>query len=132
MRTELPIQRLSVELAPGSAGQEDRTVPLRFYSGEPIARQSFLDGPYTLQFSMDPGAVRLGRLNSGNAPLLSDHTSTPGAVIGVIQSARLEGGEGRAVVRFAKNDPEADAVWNKVQQGILRSVSMGAAVHKLK
>ena len=62
----------------------------------------------------------MARLTSGAAPVLAAHEGGDlTAVIGVVERARLEAGQGIATVRFAKDDPGADAAWNKVEQGIL-------------
>jgi HK97 family phage prohead protease len=72
------------------------------------------------------------RLASGRAPLLANHDSTDlNAVVGVVESARLEKGRGVATVRFA-DDPDSEKIFRKVQQGILRSISVGYRVHKLE
>jgi HK97 family phage prohead protease len=80
--------------------------------------------------SLEPKHVRLGRLTSGSAPVLAAHDGADlDAVIGVVERARLERGQGLARLRFAADDPKADAVWRKVSQGILRNVSVGYKVH---
>lgn len=125
--------RLDATLAAESANAADRTVQLQWYSGAAVRRYSFLRGEYTLQFSMDPAHVRLGALNSGRAPILESHSDwSTNDVLGVVEKGWLEDGKGRARARFAKNDEAADRVWNKIEQKILRNVSMGVTIHKLK
>ena len=49
--------------------------------------------------------------------------------IGIVRNIRVENGDklvGR--IFYAKNDPAADLVWNKVEQGMLKSVSIGYLV----
>jgi hypothetical protein len=82
-----------------------------------------------MQFSMEPGAVRLGRLMSGAAPLLNAHSDFElDDVIGVIERAWIEDGKGRAVVRFSRR-PAVDPIWQDVQDGILRNASMGVTIY---
>lgn len=77
---------------------------------------------------MDPAHIRMERLQSG-APLLRDHDMTSiESVIGVVERAWIENGEGRAVVRFA-DDPAVEPILAKVQDGILRNISVGYRVH---
>ena len=58
------------------------------------------------ELSLEPTHVRLARLTSGTAPVLAAHDGDAlTAVIGVVESARLERGQGMARVRFAKDDP---------------------------
>jgi hypothetical protein len=85
-----------------------------------------------MRFSMEPGAIRMGRLVSGAAPLLNSHRDfTVDDVIGVIARAWVENGQGKATVRFSKR-AEVDPVWQDVQDGILRNASMGVAIHAIE
>lgn len=128
----LPKLRMEANLEPGTLDQEARTVQLRWYSGATVDRYSFFDGPYKLTFAMEPKNVRLGRLSSGSAPLKGGHVSNSdlGSVVGVIQKAWLEKGEGRATVRFSKRS-DVEPFFQDVQDGILRNVSMEAVIHEL-
>lgn len=62
------------------------------------------------------------------APLLNQHDPTQH--IGVIESADVRGGKGYAKVRFSKN-PEADAVFRDVVDGIKPNVSVGYEVNDM-
>lgn len=82
-----------------------------------------------MRFSMEPGAVRLGRLASGSAPLLNSHRDhTVSDVIGVITRAWIEDGVGKAVVRFSRR-ADVEPIWQDVKDGILRNASMGVAIY---
>lgn len=121
----------AAELTPSTLNDEARTVEVVWSTGARVLR-GFFDR-YFEELSLDPKHVRMERLSSGRAPLLDSHQSGAAAhVIGVVESARLEKGRGIATVRFAKGDPAADAVWSKVQQGIIRSVSVGYKVDKME
>ena len=99
-----------------------RTVEVAFSSETPYERWwgiEVLDNTAT--------AVRLGRLTSGG-PLLMDHDTRD--QVGVIESVRIDADRvGRAVVRFGKS-ARAEEVWQDVQDGIRRNVSVGYAIHK--
>ncbi len=124
-------QKLEATFAREGADGDNRTVSLIWYTGATVRRYGF-GGPFNLTFSMDPAHVRLGRLNSGSAPLLDSHRDMRlSDVIGVIEKAWLEGTTGKAAVRFSKRD-EVTPVWQDVQDGILKNASMGVAIHKLK
>ena len=113
---------------PGSTNEETRTVDVTWTTGEKVLRSSW-DGQFFEELSLDPKHVRMGRLTSGRAPFLANHRSYDlESVIGVVESADV----GTARVRFAKDDPAADAAWNKVRQGILPNVSVGYRVHKFE
>lgn len=105
-----------------AVNQEARTIELSFSSETPYERWwgvEILDNT--------AGAVRLGRLTSGG-PLLMDHDTRD--QIGAVESVRLDADRvGRAVVRFGKS-ARAQEVWQDVQDGIRRNVSVGYAIHK--
>lgn len=122
--SDLILSRAS--FTPSTINAENRTVEVVWSTGATLPHHGML-----IELSMDPAHVRLGRLQSGTAPVLAAHNADElAAVIGVVETARIENGQGIARLRFAKDDPAADAAWNKIQQGILRNVSLGAKVHK--
>jgi len=116
-------------LAP--ADRDERTATLTWYTGAAVRRYD-ARGPFEMRFSMEPGAVRMGRLASGSAPLLNGHRDfTVDDVIGVITRAWIENGQGKASVRFSKR-ADVDPIWQDVQDGILRNASMGVAIHAVQ
>lgn len=134
MRKTHQVKPLSMRAALNSVNPDKRTVDVVFSTGAKVLRSSWIDGQFWEELDMSPGAVRLDRLNNG-APFLMDHNgydvaNTPA----VVESARIEGGKGYASVRFAKPgiDPEADMLFAKIQDGIVRSVSVGYRVHKVE
>lgn len=133
---KLQAQRLDVEFAAAEADAESRTIPVQWYSGATVLQFNFTNGLHNLKLSTKPEHVRLDKLNSGRAAFTLGHAdpNNPDAVIGVIEkdSASMSGGNGKAMIRFAKNDPTADRTWNKIEQGILPNVSLEAFMHKLK
>lgn len=75
---------------------------------------------------LDHGAdsVRLGWLNSGNAPMLGMHNRSK--QVGVIQSARLEADHIVVSVRVSRS--QTDLI-HDIEDGIVRNVSIGYRVH---
>ncbi|MGH7393757.1 MAG: HK97 family phage prohead protease, partial [Candidatus Rokuibacteriota bacterium] len=128
---DLVIRRASV--APASIDAAHRTAEVVWSTGARVLRSPFFGDKFFEELSLSPGHVRLERLTSGRAPVLDAHDGwdTRG-VVGVVEAARVERGEGTARIRFARDDERADAVWNKVQQGILRNVSIGYRIHTLE
>jgi hypothetical protein len=126
------LELLAADITPNSADKESRTATMRFYTGASVQRTDYFSGEkYNLAFSMDPAHVDLSRLNGG-APLLNAHQSYDiGDQLGVVTKAWIENGVGMADVRFSQRDGVTD-VWNDVASGIVRNVSMGAAIHKLQ
>lgn len=114
--------------APNTANDEARTVEITWSTGATVFRQSIWDGPYYEELSMEAASIRMDRLNSG-APFLNSHRSDKiDSVIGVIERAWVENGEGKALVRFSNRD-EVTPIWNDVRDGILRNVSVGYVVY---
>lgn len=112
--------------------KEARTVELVFSTGAAVERYDWrTGGRYMEVLSLKPGHVRLGRLNGG-APLLDAHSAySLSDQIGVVvsKSAKVTGTEGRATVRFSKRD-SVEPVFQDVQDGIYRNVSVGYRVYK--
>lgn len=128
-RDALPLT-FRAAVMPSSLNEEKRTVDVTWSTGAEVQRRDWwTDERWTEALSMEPEHIRLDRLNSG-APLLDTHSSwSTRSVIGVIESARVEGGKGAATVRFSTR-AEADLVFQDVKDGILRNISVGYAVHK--
>ena len=116
---QLPPQYRDVQIRGIHA--DKRTLDLSFSSEEPIERWFGLE-----ILDHDPSSVRMERLQN-SAPLLADHN--PADVIGVIESASIQNGKGRAVVRFSKST-RASEIFQDVQDGIRKSVSVGYRVLK--
>lgn len=130
MTRDLPPLSFRAAFRPDTVDVEQRTVEVVWTTGASVLR-GFWERYYE-ELSLDPAHVRMGRLNNG-APFLDTHDSSSlSSVLGVVESARLEKGQGVAVVRFAKaeDDPNADAVFRKVKDGILQNISVGYRTYK--
>lgn len=128
---EIPPLEMRASFTPGSVDVERRTVQLTWTTGARVRRGGFWSEPYDEELSLDPKHVRMGRLQSGAAPLLNTHSSYDiDDVIGVVESAELEAKRGTAIVRFDRGAKGEDA-FRKVADGILRNVSVGYRVHKM-
>lgn len=131
MPKTLQLPQLSTRAAvqPTTYQPEQRTVELTWTTGAQVRRFDWFDGPYIEELSMDPNHIRMGRL-AGGAPVLKDHASgSIDNVIGVVEKAWVENGQGRAVVRFA-DDPAVEPIIAKIESGILRNISVGYQVHE--
>lgn len=128
---KLPKHQLSVEILADTAKEDTRTIDVTFYSGAEVKRYSWMDGAYFLQFSMDPKHVRLDRINSGGAVLNAHSDWSLGDVLGVVEKAWIENGQGKATLRFSDR-ADVQPIWADIKNKIIRKVSMGAVIHKLK
>lgn len=126
--TEAP--RLEARFAPATFNAETRTVELSWGRGVAVERYDWTtEQRYTEVLTMDPGAVDLARLQTG-APLLDTHARwSVDSVLGAVERAWIEGGEGRAIVRFSARD-DVKPVLRDVQDGIVRNVSVGYSVQE--
>lgn len=96
--------------------EDDRRVTVAFSSENPVAGRSGME-------VLDHGdGADFSRLNAG-APVLLNHN--PWQQIGVVEKAwKGPDRKGRARLRFSKN-PDADAIYQDVKDGIRRNVSVG-------
>lgn len=121
---QMPAQQRAAAFVPASFDAAARTVELVWSTGAPVSRRDWFTGQrYVETLSLDPSHVDLTRLNGG-APLLVDHRMYEvDAVVGVVERAWIEGGEGKALVRFSAEE-SAQPVFEKVREGVLRNVSI--------
>lgn len=131
IRVSAPLMRREANVLPATYRAEDNSIEIVWTTGAKGVRFDWYDGSYyDEELSLEPGAVRLERLNAG-APLLNSHQdydlrSVLGSV--VPGSAVVAGGEGRARVRLATTPDVAD-INQKIIDGHIRNVSVGYQVH---
>lgn len=112
----------------GSVDPEKRTFEIVWTTGAEVLRTPFWDDPYYEELSTEPEHVRMGRLQSGRSPFLANHSQgNVFDVMGVIESASVSKGEGKATVRFgaAGKDARADLLFSKIEDRIVQNVSVG-------
>lgn len=119
-------------LRSASFDAEARTVEVVWTTGAAVRRIDWLSGDeFDEVLSLEPGAVRLDRLNAG-APFLDTHNSFElGAVIGSVVpgSARIDGGKGLATIRLSGARADADTI-GKIRDGVIRNISVGYLCHR--
>ncbi len=114
-------------LAPATADAEARTVEVIWSTGAPVRRRD-MDGQYIERLSLAPEAVDLSRLEG--ASVLDAHRQTAVRdVLGSVRSAAVDGKRGTALIQFSAR-PEVEPIWQDVQAGILRHVSVGYSVEE--
>jgi len=126
---EAPVMAMRAAFVPETASAEARTVDIVWTTGARVYRQPFFDEPYFEELDLDASAVRLDRLNNG-APLLNAHGSFDlRDVIGVVETATVDGKEGRATVRFSDRE-DVEPIFRDVINGILQNISVGYRVYR--
>jgi hypothetical protein len=129
---QIGMQCRAASVAPSTIDTDKRTIELVWSTGAEVKRADFWTGEqYIEKLAMGTGNIRMGRLNGG-APLLNTHGRYDlGDIIGVVEKAWIANGEGRAVVRFS-NRADVQPIWQDVQDGIIRNVSVGYNIHKFE
>jgi len=126
---ETPLLSIRAAIRPGTVNIEDRTAEITWTTGSRGKRWSWSIGEYLEELEVSDTALRLERLNNG-APFLNTHSQWDlDDVIGVVERAWLEAGEGRAVIRFSQRE-EVEPIFRDVKDGILRNISVGYIVHR--
>ncbi len=111
--------------APQSFNRDQRSVQVIFSTGAPVLRYDF-EGPYTERLSLDAEAVDLNGLR--NAPVLDTHDRwSVRSILGVVESAAVDGKQGVATLRFSDRADVA-GVLADVASGIISRASVGYKV----
>lgn len=122
--------RFLSELRASQAATAPRLKTMVMYSGTPVYRFDWWSGEeYMLTLSTDPAHINLKRMK--NAPVLADHYRSVDRTVGVVEDVWLDGKRLMAETRFAETDDVTD-IWAKVESGIIRNVSVEAAVIQTK
>ena len=126
-QADLPIETREAPII--AIDEEARTVEVVWTTGAPGERYDYwTDTRYIEELEVSEKAIRLERLNAG-APVLDSHDRYSGlsSMLAVVERAWVEKGEGRALIRFpkAEDDEDADKVFRKVKDKIIRSLSVG-------
>jgi len=104
-----------------------RTVEVVFTTGDLVTHWVMHRGEVRrmpTRIVVEEGAVDLEFLRAAG-PVLDSHMSYGAAgVIGAVEDAWIENGQGRARIRFADTDDVAP-IWQKITQGVLRNISAG-------
>lgn len=125
----LPSLDIRAAVVPSTFNAEARTVEFTFSTGARVLR-GYWDRYYE-ELSLDPAHCRLDRLNRG-APFLKVHNSYElENVLGVIERAWIEQGEGRVLVRFSEREDISD-ILRDIETGILPNVSVGYSVYRFE
>lgn len=119
-----PLRR-EASFRPGTYDAEARTIEVTWTTGADVRRYDWWEGRHYIErLNVSQEAVDLSRLNAG-APVLDTHSSYElSDQIGVVERAWIEGGEGRALLRFSERE-EVQGIVRDIQAGIIRNISAG-------
>lgn len=134
---ELPVQTRAASFAPDTLNEKARTIDVTWSTGAAVKRFDWdTFDIINEELSLEPSAVRMGRLSSGDAPFLNCHsTRRLDDILGVIERAWLDG-RGSATIRFDDDsqdpNPIVEPIWRKVVRRTIRNVSVGYVVHQYR
>lgn len=108
------------------------TAEIVFTSGAQVQRYDWMrDRMYMEELAVEPGAIRLGRLERG-APLLNTHGSYDlNQILGVVEAPVIANGLGTCTAIFSRRDDVAGYVQD-VADKIIRNVSVGYVRHRME
>lgn len=122
----------------GTVDNEKRTVEVTFTTGAAVRRRRYTGWDSSVPFdevlTVSRAAVSLDRLNAGG-PALDSHSSwSTSTQVGVVERAWIDGGEGRALIRFPSKgvDERADRMFAMVSEGIIRNISVGYSIDEVR
>lgn len=120
----------NMEFRPETLNEADRTIEVDFTQGARGKRYGWVSDYYE-ELEVSDSAMRMDRINNG-APFLDAHNARfNDSVLGVIESAWIEKGVGKAKIRF--DDTElAERRLKSIRNGILKNVSVGYDVHEYR
>ena len=130
----LPIDPVMPDEDDDNREEKRQTEPRRrevlFYSGATVDRFDFWSGEsWRLRFDMN--SADLSTLQAGSAPVLDGHKLDESEyVLGIVENARKAEDGFRATLRFS-NREDVNGIWQDIEDGILRSVSMGVQIGEL-
>lgn len=114
-----------------SAGDADNVFVACYSTGAAVRRWNWDYGEFMEELSVTPGHIRTERLDTGGLPILLDHVQGVRNTFGVVEKHWIESGKAFVQFRMETGTPEAEAVLNKLRQGIVRNVSVGYRIHAL-
>lgn len=134
----LPMQLRRAPILPATVNTEARSVDVVFTTGAAVRRRRWTGWDTSVPFDeileVSDRAVDLTRLNAG-APALDSHSVwSSHSQVGVVERAWIEGKEGKATIRFPREglDQSADRMFGLISDGIIRNVSVGYSIERVK
>lgn len=126
---EIPKLDIRADIVANSFDERANTIEVVASVGSRVLRQPFFSEAFVEELEISRDAVRLERFNQG-APVLKDHNAASvDGQIGVVEGARIEGGELRAVVKFSTRE-EFQPLIRDIKDNVVRNVSVGYRTHE--
>lgn len=129
-KISIPKLQGRAELRPATLNVEARTVEVVFTTGHRGLRRSWWSDSFYEELEVSDKAIRLDRLNNGG-PFLDGHYGSNDSVLGVVERAWVDKGQGVALIRFSESE-KAQEYFRDIKDGIRRNVSVGYVTHRYK
>jgi hypothetical protein len=133
----LPMQVRAMPI--GSIDEANRTVDVVFSTGAAVRRHAYSEAfgrymTYEETLAVTRAAINLDRLNAGAAVVDSHSVYSVRSQFAVVDKAWVDGDQAMARLRFPSEgiDPEADRLWGKVREKIVRNISVGYIQDKVR
>lgn len=109
---------------------EGRTFDIVWSAGARVRRYDWLrERWFWEELSMNQAHIRMGRLQSGRAPVLDCHWGySVASVLGVVKKATADG---RGTIKLSKRDEVADVITD-IRDGIIANVSVGYNYYRVE
>lgn len=134
----LPMQLRRAPILPATVDAAARSINVVFTTGAAVRRRRWTGWDTSVPFDeileVSDRAVDLTRLNAG-APALDSHSVWSSySQVGVVERAWIDGKEGKATIRFPREglDQAADRMFGLISDGIIRNVSVGYSIERVK
>lgn len=126
----MPTQLRAAQIVPATFNADSRTVDVVWTTGAKVRRYDWWNERwYDEELIVSPEAIDLTRMNAGASVLDTHGQWRLESVIGVVERAWIEGGEGRATVRLSDREDLAGIV-RDIQSGVIRHISAGYTVQR--
>jgi hypothetical protein len=130
MTHTLPLQTRLARIERPSEAAAGTALEVVWSTGAQVRRYDFWADEVFME-ELDLAGADLSRFNAG-APVLNSHMAHGLAnVIGVVDRAWVDGGQGHAEIRLSDR-PEVAGIRADIAAGILRNVSIGYAIHGME
>jgi hypothetical protein len=130
MNQTLPLQTRLARIERPSEAAAGTALEVVWSTGAQVRRYDFWADEVFME-ELDLTGADLARFNAG-APVLNSHQAHGlNNVIGVVDRAWVDGGQGHAEIRLSDR-PEVAGIRADIAAGILRNVSIGYAIHGME
>lgn len=132
MQALMPAMVRAATINPASFDEAAKTVEVVWTTGAIVPRYDWRnERAYDEELVVSEDAIDLGRMNAGASVLDTHDQWSLDSVIGVVERAWIEGGEGCALVRLSER-PELAGLVADIKAGVIRHISAGYSVQRIE